>query len=179
MRESVLRGLSNRFCQLLAMSFPGGHSLRAKLHRWRGVKIGEGVHISLDVILETADPHLITIEDGVFIGVRTTIIAHMRERRQGVKIERDAFIGAGVIIMPNVVVGHGAVVAAGSVVTRSVPPMTLVQGNPAAAVARCGVPLGPKVSMKEFSRQLKPLASARARMVGAKPSQSTGGTSPD
>ena len=61
------------------------------------------------------------------------------------------------IILPNVVIGRGAVVAAGSVVTRSVPPMTVVQGNPAVPVAQCGVPLGPDVTQKEFSRRLKPL----------------------
>ena len=53
---------------------------------------------------------------------------------------------------------QGAVVTAGSVVTQSVPPMTVVQGNPAVPVARCGVPLGADVSLKAFSRRLKPLA---------------------
>jgi acetyltransferase-like isoleucine patch superfamily enzyme len=129
------------------------------LHRARGVHIGEGVFISQDVVLETEHPQLITLEDRAWIGIRVTIIAHMRERRQGVKIEHDAYIGPGAIILPNVVVGHGAVVTAGSVVTRSVPPMTVVQGNPAVPVARCGIVLGPGVTMQEFSRQLKPLAS--------------------
>jgi acetyltransferase-like isoleucine patch superfamily enzyme len=128
------------------------------LHRARGVQIGKGVWIGYDVILETSRPHLITIEDGSSIGMRVTIIAHFRET-QGVKIERDAFIGPGVIILPNVVVGKGAVVTAGSVVTQSVQPMTVVQGNPAVPVARCGIPLGMNVSVKEFSRRLKPLVS--------------------
>jgi len=86
----------------------------------------------------------------------------------GVKIEREAFIGPGVIILPNVVIGRGAVVTAGSVVTRSVPPMTLVQGNPAVPVAECGLQLGSDVTLKEFSRRLKRVTSPLAtHKVGA------------
>jgi acetyltransferase-like isoleucine patch superfamily enzyme len=125
------------------------------LHRARGVHVGNDVFIGQDVILETAYPHLVTIEDRAAISVRVTVVAHMREL-EGVKIERDVFVGPGVIILPNVTIGHGAVVTAGSVVTRSVPPMTVVQGNPAVPVATCGIPLTPHTTMKEFSRQLKP-----------------------
>ena len=108
------------------------------------------------MILETSRPHLITLEDGVSLSMRVTVMAHFRES-QGVRIEQDAFVGPGVIILPNVV-GRGAVVTAGSVLTQSVPPMTVVQGNPAVPVARCGIPLGPDVTLKEFSRRLKLLA---------------------
>jgi acetyltransferase-like isoleucine patch superfamily enzyme len=86
------------------------------------------------------------------------VVAHFREST-GVKIEQDAFVGPGAIILPNVIVGRGAVVTAGSVVTRSVPPMTVVQGNPAVPVARCGVPLVPGVTLEEFSRRLQPAIS--------------------
>ena len=157
MKESVSRGLINRWFQLLARVLPGGQTLRVWLHRARGVQVGKGVFISEDVVLETSSPHLIAIEDRACIGVRVTVIAHMRELEDGVRIERDVFVGPGAIILPNVTIGHGAVVTAGSVVTRSVPPMTVVQGNPAFPVATCGVPLTPTMSMKEFSRRLKPL----------------------
>jgi maltose O-acetyltransferase len=156
MDESVFRGLKNRVLQHLARILPGAQSLRPRLHRARGVHIGANVCIGPDAILETSRPYLITIGDRVQIGMRVTIIGHFRELR-GVKIEEDAFIGPGVIILPNVVIGRGAVVAAGSVVTQSVPPMTLVQGNPAASVAQCGVPLSHETTMKQFSRRLRPL----------------------
>ncbi len=136
---------------------PGARTLRVALHRARGVKIGKNVWIGYDVILDTSRPHLITIEDSTSIGMRVTVIAHFKES-QGVRIEQDAFIGPGVIILPNVVVGRGSVVTAGSVVTQSVPPMTVVQGNPAVPVAKCGVPLGLNVTLKDFSRRLKALA---------------------
>jgi acetyltransferase-like isoleucine patch superfamily enzyme len=156
MPESVIRGLKNRILQYMARNFPGGRTFRVMLHRARGVHIGENVWISYDVILETSKPHLITIEDGAFVGVRTTVIAHFWGT-EGVKIEENAFVGPGVTILPNVVIGRGAVVTAGSVVTKSVPPMTLVQGNPAVAIAKCGVPLTNKITVKEFSRHLEPL----------------------
>jgi acetyltransferase-like isoleucine patch superfamily enzyme len=161
MNKSIFRGLINRTFQMLARILPGAETLRIMLHRARGVHIGKDVFISQDVILETSYPHLIQIEDRASIGMRVTIIAHMRELFQGVKIESDVFVGPGVIILPNVTVGHGAVVTAGSVVTRSVPPMTVVQGNPAVPVARCGVPLTAQTTMKEFSGQLKPLAARK------------------
>lgn len=158
MKESLLRALFNRSLQYFARIIPGGQTLRVAFHRARGVHIGKDVFISEDVILENAYPHLITIEDQAWIGIRTTVIAHMREMH-GVKIEKGAFIGPGVTILPNVTIGHGAVVTAGSTVTRSVPPMTVVQGNPAVPVATCGIPLGPETSVREFSVKLKPLAT--------------------
>lgn len=156
--ESPLRGLANRVLQHLARTMPGAQSLRVHLHRLRGVKIGNGVWIGYDVILDTSKPHLITIEECVSISMRVSVIAHFHGS-EGVKIEHDAFIGPGAIILPSVVIGHGAVVTAGSVVTRSVTPMTLVQGNPAVAVARCGTPLALSTSLKEFSSKLRPLRS--------------------
>jgi acetyltransferase-like isoleucine patch superfamily enzyme len=157
--ETFVRGSINRLLQLLARILPGGQTIRIMLHRARGVHIGSNVFISEDVILETACPNLITIEDRVSIGIRTIVIAHFRELNEGVTIESDVFIGPGVIVLPNVTIGRGAVVAAGSVVTRSVPAMTIVQGNPAVPVARCGIPLRPDVTQKEFSRQLSSLAA--------------------
>ena len=166
MKERLFVGILNRALQQLARILPGARTLRVALHRARGVRIGKDVWIGYDVILETSQPALISIEDGCSIGMRATIIAHFKETR-GVKIEQGAFIGPGAIILPNVVIGHGAVVTAGSVVTRSVPPETVVQGNPAVPIASCGLPLGPDISMKEFSRNLKVLVSSvPARVKG-------------
>ena len=75
----------------------------------------------------------------------------------GVQIEDDVYIGACAVILPGIIVGKGSVVSAGSVVTTSVPPMTVVQGNPAVRVAKCGIPLGHHTSRLEFMRNLKKL----------------------
>jgi serine acetyltransferase len=161
MKEQILVGTLNRVLQHLARILPGARTLRVALHRARGVRIGKDVWIGYDVILETSQPALIIIEEGSSIGMRATVIAHFKETR-GVKIERGAFVGPGAIILPNVVIGYGAVVTAGSVVTRSVPPMTVVQGNPAVPIATCGIPLEPGITLKEFSKRLKPLSSRMA-----------------
>ena len=56
MAENPIRGLANRFLQLLAMLLPGGQSVRVLLHRARGVKIGKNVWISYNVVLENVLP---------------------------------------------------------------------------------------------------------------------------
>jgi len=155
--EPRLRGLRNRILQILARVAPGATTARVRLNRWRGVHIGEDVWIGYDAIIETAHPDLVTIRDRVAIGIRATIIAHNREQ-QGVLIEEDAVLGPGVIVLPNVTIGHGAIFTAGSVVTKSVPPKTMVQGNPAQPIARVEVPFGLNVSVKEFAKGLRSVA---------------------
>src|SRR4249919_225850 len=171
--ENPLRGARNRVLQVCALYAPGSETLRVRLHRWRGVKMGTGVFIGTDAILETAYPHRLKIGNGVVIGHRVLIIAHFRESGSfrdeedaAVTIEDDVFIGPSVTILPNVRIGHGAVVTAGSVVSQSVPPLSMVQGVPARPVARCGVPLGMSTPLKEFYRQLRPLRSTSAAARG-------------
>jgi serine acetyltransferase len=156
MKENFVRGLANRILQQLARMLPGAQTIRVVLHRARGVKVGKNVWIGYDVVLDTSQPFNITLEDGCVLSMRVTVLSHFRESK-GVTIEKDAFVGAGALILPNVVIGRGAVVAAGSVVTRSVPAGIMVQGNPAVAVARCGILLGPTTSIKEFTRNLRPI----------------------
>jgi acetyltransferase-like isoleucine patch superfamily enzyme len=160
-RDSPLRGAKNRLLQVIALYVPGSTTTRPTLHRLRGVRIGEGTFIGTDALIETSQPQLVSIGKGVVIGIRCVIIAHFRDaisdERPSVVIEDDVFVGPGAIIMPHVTIGYGAVVVAGSVVSRSVPPMTMVQGNPARPVATCGVPLGMTTPMGDFLRKLKPI----------------------
>jgi acetyltransferase-like isoleucine patch superfamily enzyme len=135
--------------QFIALYIPGATTTRVWLHRKRGVRIGKDVFIGYEVVLESGYPRLVWIGNRVFISVRTVVIGHFqgsaaRARRKGepsVRIEDNVSIGPGVIILPNVTIGRGAVVAAGSVVNESVPPLTMVQGNPARPIAHCKVPL--------------------------------------
>ena len=164
-KEKIISGIKNRILQHLARFLPGAMTLRVLLHRWRGVTIGNEVWIGYDSILETSHPHLIFIGNRVLISVRTTIIAHFHGSK-GVHIEDDVWIGPGAIILPNVKIGRGAVVSAGSVVTTSIPSMTLVQGNPARPIAKCGVPLGMEMPIKEFLFNLRPLQKKRSHGKG-------------
>jgi acetyltransferase-like isoleucine patch superfamily enzyme len=162
MSESPVRGLKNRILQELARILPGARSVRVWLHRWRGVKLGRRVWVGYDCILETSRPELINIGDDVIISVRSLLVAHFRGM-VGITIEDQAFIGPGAIVLPGVTIGQGAVVTAGSVVSTSVPPMTVVQGNPARPIATCGVTLVGDASLKTFYRSLRPIR------YGAKP----------
>jgi acetyltransferase-like isoleucine patch superfamily enzyme len=164
-------GIRNRLLQIVALYAPGGDSTRVMLHRLRGVQIGKQTWIGFDTLIEPSYPHRVVIGDRVAIGIRVLILAHFAhhgrnretsagtlDERVSVRIEEDVFIGPGAVIMPNVTIGAGAVVTAGSVVTRSVPPLTMVQGNPAKPIARCGIPLGLDTPVKEFYRRLTPIA---------------------
>lgn len=156
MRENAITGIKNRLLQNLAMSLPAAGRLRVPLHRLRGVKIGDDVWIGSEALIETACPECVKIGSRVIIGIRATILAHFQELT-GVEIKDDVYIGACAVILPGVTVGEGSVVSAGSVVTKSVPPMTVVQGNPAVQVAKCGIPLGLRTSRLEFMRKLRKL----------------------
>jgi len=170
MSLEYVHGIMNRVLQLAALYSPGGDTIRPTLHRRRGVKIGRRTWIGFDTLIEPSYPKRVEIGNRVAIGIRVLILAHFahqgrnRESASGglddrvsVRIEDDVFIGPGAIIMPNVTIGHGAVVASGSVVTRSVAPLTMVQGNPAQPIARCGVPLGLDTPVKDFYRRLTPI----------------------
>jgi acyl-CoA synthetase (AMP-forming)/AMP-acid ligase II/acetyltransferase-like isoleucine patch superfamily enzyme/acyl carrier protein len=164
-KDSPLSGLKNRLFQMLALYIPGNKTSRVWLHRKRGVQIGNNVSIGLSSLIESAYPRLVSIGDNVTIGTRVVIIGHLRDStdqsrildRPTVRLENDVYLGPGVIVLPNVTIGHGAVVSAGSVVNHSVPPKTLVQGNPAKPVAHCGVSLGGGVPYEQFLRQLTPI----------------------
>lgn len=85
----------------------------------------------------------ITIEDDVLIGPKASIITESHplnpaERKallvKPVVIKRNAWIGAGATILSGVTVGENAVVAAGAVVSKDVPPNTIVAGVPAKVI---------------------------------------------
>jgi amino acid adenylation domain-containing protein len=169
--ENFLRGLRNRVLQVLALYAPGLTTWRVRLHRWRGVHIGNNCAIGTAAIIETARPELVWLGDNVSIGIRNVIIGHFSnsigsERDSHtvtVRIGNDVYIGPCVTILPNVTIGDGAVVTAGSVVSKSVPPRTMVRGNPAVPIAVCEVPLArPGVTYAEFLKHLRPIGNAGA-----------------
>ena len=82
----------------------------------------------------------ITIEDGVFIGPEAKILTEGHPEQptlrhtlqtEPVVIRRNAWIGAGAMILPGITVGENAIVAAGAVVTKDVPDNAVVAGVPA------------------------------------------------
>ena len=116
----------------------------------------------MGVLLDAMHPGLISIGDNVTISVRAVLIGHFKGSRPhepgsnkpSIQVKENAFIGPNVTVLPGVTIGKDAVVAAGSVVTRNVPPMTMVQGNPARVIAKCSVPFKGS-SYEDFRRGLK------------------------
>lgn len=144
--RGMLRLLAQKLIHMAARScIPG--DLRRALYRAMGITIGDHVFIGLDTWLDDQFPELITLEDDVVISFRVTVIVHDDARRMDrieagqnegtvapVTFKRGCYLGAGSIVLPGVTVGERAVVAAGAVVTRDVPPNVVVGGVPARVI---------------------------------------------
>ena len=158
--------VKNWLLQVTAQHAPGARTVRVWLHRMRGVELGRDVFIGTDVIIETAYPKLVSMGDRASLSVRTIVMAHNRgdavssDQQPTVRIGSDVYVGAGAIILPGVTLGEGAVVAAGSVVSRPVPPRTVVRGNPARPVASCEVPL--TAGYRKFAAGLRSIRGRRS-----------------
>ncbi|QRG67261.1 acyltransferase [Brevibacillus choshinensis] len=98
------------------------------------MEVGTHSAVALMVMMDIMFPELIKIGRNCVIGYNTTILAHeylVEEYRLGeVRIEDDVLIGANSTILPGVTIGKGAIVAAGTVVHKSVPAGAFVGGNP-------------------------------------------------
>ena len=124
-----------------------------------GVQIGRGVKIQNNVNVY----HGVTIEDEVFLGPSMTF-TNDRFPRAFVQdwtvvptlVKRGASIGANATLRCGITVGEYAMIGAGSVVTKDVPPYALVVGNPARQigwVCMCGGPLREGVCTQCGKRQ--------------------------
>ena len=114
----------------------------------KGVYIGAHVRIGSNVKIQnhTSIFEGVTIEDGVFVGPHVCFTNDLFPRAitpdgklksaedwviTPTRVKYGASIGAGSIIVCGVTIGEFALIGAGSVVTKDVPPHTLVYGNPA------------------------------------------------
>jgi acetyltransferase-like isoleucine patch superfamily enzyme len=120
------------------MRFPG-----------EGLSIGDDTGISQYCFIGARG--FVRIGNNVQFGPRVTIYAEnhnfddvsrpIREqgvRREGITIEDDCWLGTGCIILDGVVVGRGSVIAAGCVVTKNVPPDSIVAGVPGRVIRTRG-----------------------------------------
>ena len=122
------------------------NSWRVRLHRWRGVKIGENVMIGLHVTLDHSYPEYITIEDNVSLAGDNYILAHSNPYPHfknvlpsfvaPVIIKEGAWLGIGSMILPDITVGENSIIAAGSVVSKSIPNLVIAGGIPAKVIKK-------------------------------------------
>lgn len=137
---------TDEYHRLMVELFPGmgeGSRVGTPLSgvRFHKVRIGKNVVVMPGCLMMSAGG--ITIDDGAMIAANVQLISNnhdLYERQvitcKPVHIGKNAWIGAGATILPGVTVGDNAVVGAASVVTKDVPPDTIVAGNPAKFIRR-------------------------------------------
>lgn len=144
MTKRWMKRIKNAFYYKFGMRFPYS-KVRVCAMRKLGYKVGESVYFPSDLVITqnfVENSASITLGDRVSIAPRVMLLALSHPNASNIRdsivtskhtiiIEDDVWIGAGSIILSGVTVGKGAVIGAGSVVTKDVEPYTIVVGNPA------------------------------------------------
>jgi acetyltransferase-like isoleucine patch superfamily enzyme len=144
--------LAKRLLKLIQKNLPG-FRLRIKILQLCGYRIGKDTYIGEDLLIidEPEDRGMVTIGDRVAVSPRITLVTSSYPNKSIIRpyspvehgpiiIEDDAWIGTGAIIFPNLTIGKGAIVAACALVTRNVPPYTIVVGIPARPIRKLSGP---------------------------------------
>ena len=121
--------------------------IREKAKIGKNCNIGKGVYIDTDVVIGdnvkvqnfVSIYKGVKIEDNVFIGPSVTFTNDLyprafiwnKEKIMPTLVKKGASIGANSTILCGITIGEYAMIGAGSVVTKNVPPFALVYGNPA------------------------------------------------
>ncbi len=160
--------LAQRLATRKLARFGEGSSIRphSYLVETQHIEIGDRVVIRPHTMLMAdADARIIIGDDALIgAGVHVYVNNHRFDRTdikiadqgyypsENVVIEDDVWIGANAVLLPGVTVGSHSVVAAGSVVTKSVPPCTVYGGVPAKklkGIPRKTAPTGSRISPSE------------------------------
>ena len=124
------------------------NSDKERRHYYKRLEVGHDCYFGRELFLDLQDK--IVIEDQVTVSHRVMILTHtdtgmsplkdevVATTQASVIIRRGVYIGANVTILQGVEVGESSVVGAGAVVTRSVPPSSVVVGVPARVVRTLG-----------------------------------------
>lgn len=138
-----------------------------------GVTLGDGCRVQNNVSLYQG----VTLEEDVFVGP-SVVFTNVKRPRAAfptppsrfatTRVGRGASIGANATVVCGISIAEGAMVGAGAVVTRDVPPFTLVLGQPARAVGlvcACGASL-PETLRCDCGRSYERLSAGGARLLG-------------
>lgn len=144
--EAFIR-CKNKFLYNFGVRFPFS-KVRVKALRHLGYSVGNDVYFPSDLTITFNYVYHrgeLIIGDRVAIGPKCVLVltSHgnfskigkcVKKKPQCITINNDAWLGAGVIVLPGVTIGEGAVIGAGAVVTKDVPPFTISVGNPARVI---------------------------------------------
>jgi len=157
-----------RLLNWLAAVAPGGFSVRPSLQRVRGARVGRRVWIGRGVYFDELHPEAISIGENCTIGLHVSIFTHFYwgprrgpEAAKSVVIEDDVFVGPHSVILPGVTIGRGAVIQAGTVVARNVPPGVLWGCDPAHPLAQVTVPLTQDTGYERYVWGLRRIRDAK------------------
>lgn len=108
-----------------------------------GMDIHPTVQMSLSAKLDMTFPKGVHVGEYTYLAFESRILSHDRTRGMYLhtRIGKNCFIGGRSMILPGVTIGDNCVIGAGSIVTRDVPPNSIVAGNPA-KVIRSDVKVG-------------------------------------
>lgn len=151
-KTTDMRAVVKKVLKLLVKQMPM-YRLRVAMLRLCGYAVGKDVYVGEDLIIidEPSDRGTVSIGDRVAISPRVTLVVSSRPNfsRVGpyvpvkhgpIIIENDAWLGTGVVVLPSITIGEGAVVGANSVVAEDVRPYTIVGGSPARLIREVSVP---------------------------------------
>ena len=137
-----------------SMRAPWG-GVRKWLQRKRGVKIGRNVHWGTHIVVDYPYPNFVVVEDGASISGNDYLLAHCKPLPYHEACSESYVAPVIVTILPGVEIGEGAIVSAGSVVSKSIPPFTVANGNPAKVVADIAELVRGNYAPEEFERLLQ------------------------
>lgn len=109
-----------------------------------GMDIHPTVRMSLSAKPDLTFPEGVHIDANSYVAFNARILTHdfTRGLYLHTRIGKNCFIGGESLILPGISIGDGSVIGAGSVVTKDVPPRTMVAGNPA-EIIRTNIEVGP------------------------------------
>lgn len=123
--------------------------LRPRLMRKMGCHVGKGCFIGDNVRIDTSHADMITLEDGVSLAGGSRLLCHQRDFTdyhvgsdynalgysiKPIVLKKGCLIGMESFVLPGVTVGEGAIVGAGSLVTKDIPAWTVATGRPAKVI---------------------------------------------
>lgn len=119
------------------------------------------VQVSLSAKLDRTFPIGVHVGENSYLAFESRILAHDRTRGLYLhtRVGKNCFIGGRSMILPGVEIGDNSIVGAGSVVTKSVPPRSIVAGNPA-VIIRSDIEVGPYGRFLDADEREAALAAA-------------------
>lgn len=125
------------------------YKMRPALMRAMGCKVGKRVCVGDSVKIDLGHADMLIVEDEVYIASGVRLLCHKRDLSEyyvggdsdmlpyiiaPIHLSRRCHIGMETFVMPGVTIGEGAIVGAGSLVTKDIPAWTIATGRPAKVV---------------------------------------------